>query len=80
MTSDINESEKAKRLYLEVRHVRNCCLTFPKQSDIFKLKKNYKTLPAHVLNASNLKVYLQKLSCHVDMNMKDFSNAMKKLA
>ena len=36
---DMKEGEKSMRLYLEVRYVKNSSVSFPKVSEIFRLKK-----------------------------------------
>ena len=36
---DVKEGEKSMRLYLEVRYVKNSSVSFPKVSEIFRLKK-----------------------------------------
>ena len=75
---DIKEDEKGKRLYLEVRHAKNSSVSFPKASEIFRLKKNHKTLPNEIY-AKNLMAYLKRVSCHIDMDLGDFREALKKL-
>ena len=74
----MEEKERNKRLYLEVRYARDCSIAFPKTSDIFKLKKNYKNLESAVY-ATNLKTYLDKLVCHVQMDITDFIDAVNKM-
>ena len=54
-------------------------MAFPKSSDIFKLKKNYRNLESSMY-AANLKAYLDKLVCHVNMDMTDFTEAVTKLS
>ena len=36
---NISDEKKSKRLYLEVRYCRDTCLSLPKSSDLFRLKK-----------------------------------------
>ena len=43
------------------------------------MKKNYKNLDSSVY-AANLKAYLDKLVCHVNMDKADFVDAVKKVA
>ena len=79
MVTDINDEGKNDRMYTEVRYARNTSVTFPKVSDIFRLKKNYKNLDTSVYGA-NLKVYLDKVSCKVNMCYTDFKAALQKLS
>ena len=44
----MEEKDRNKRLYLEVRYARDTSIAFPKTSDVFKLKKNYKNLESSV--------------------------------
>ena len=46
-TSDLFENKKVARLYLEVRFAMNLCMSFPKKSGIFRLKRNYRNLDLH---------------------------------
>ena len=63
----MDDKEMNKRLYLEIRYARDSAsVAFPKTSDIFKLKKNYRNLESLVY-AANFKAYLGKLVCHVNM-------------
>ena len=74
----VYDAEKNKRLYLEIRYARDTALSVPKTSNIFRLKKNYKNLPTEVY-ATNIKVYLNKVSCRSDVSMDDFKAAINKL-
>ena len=78
MASDIPDKEKNLRLYLEVRHARNTSLSFPKKSEIFRLKKDFKNLATESY-ATNLKAYLNKLSFHMNMGPEDFEEALNKM-
>ena len=78
MALEMDEVERNKRLYLEVRFARDTSVAFPKVADIFRLKKAYKNLDSEIY-AANLKAYLDKLMCHVNMNMDDLDNAINKL-
>ena len=78
-SKDLSDEAKNKRMYTEVRYARNTSVTFPKNSDIFRLKKNYKNLDTNVYSA-NLKVYLDKVSCNVNMDYDDFKTALHKLS
>ncbi|KAK6171675.1 hypothetical protein SNE40_018117 [Patella caerulea] len=73
--TDIQETVKSSRLYLEVRYARDTSLSIPKTSDIFHMKKDYKNLPLNTY-ASNLKVYLSKVGCKADVTMVDFNQAL----
>ena len=42
---EIPDSTKSSRLYLEIRYCRDSCLSWPKSSDLFKLKRKYNALP-----------------------------------
>ena len=75
----MEDTEKNKRLSLEIRYARDTSEAFPKTSDLFKLKKNYRNLETLVY-AANLKAYLGKLVCHVNMDMADFVDAVKKVS
>ena len=77
--SERSESEKNKRLYVEIRFARDSTISFPKNSDIFLLKKAYKNLPTETY-AINLKTYFKKVHCHVDMSMSDFITALDTLS
>ena len=79
MQETIADKVKNQRLYLEIRYARDTSIAFPKTSDIFKLKKNYKNLETSAY-AANLKAYLDKLVCHVNMDMSDFDLAVQKLS
>ena len=71
--------KKSKRLYLEVRYCRDTCLSLPKSSDLFRLKKNYKNLPnEHYV--SNLCIYLDKIEASSSASMSDLKNVLDELA
>ena len=79
MKEVMEEKQRNQRLYIEVRYARDASVAFPKSSDIFKLKKNYRNLESSMY-AANLKAYLDKLVCHVNMDMTDFTEAVTKLS
>ena len=54
-------------------------ISFPKNSDIFRLKKTYKNLPTETY-AINLKTYFKKVHCQVDMSISDFITALDTLS
>ena len=47
-------------------------------SELFRLKKGHKNLPIETY-AENLVAYLSRITCHVDMDMGDFREALSKL-
>ena len=79
MEQVMEEKERNQRLYVEVRYARDSSVAFPKSSDIFRLKKNYKNMESSIY-AANLKAYLNKLVCHVNMDIGDFMEAVKKIS
>ena len=74
----ISDEDKNNRLYTEVRYARNTSTSFPKASDIFRLKRRYKNLDTAEY-ATNLKIYLDKVSCNVKMEYTDFKSALETL-
>ena len=42
--SEISDAEKNAQICVEVRYAKNTSLSFPKSSDVFRLKKNFKNL------------------------------------
>jgi hypothetical protein len=76
---EITEEEKNKRFYVEVRHAKASSLSFPKAPEIFRLKKNYKNL-SNETYADNLKAFLKRVTCHINMTNKDFQEALNTLA
>lgn len=73
--SGISDDNKNKRLYLEVRYEKNTSISFPKSSEVFRLKKKYKNLPTNDY-CVNLITYLKKVSCNVNMEYDDFKNVL----
>ena len=65
-------------MYTEVRHAKNSSLSFPKQSEIFRLKKNNRNLDTDMY-VKNICTYLSKVTCHVSMDHSDFREAIDKL-
>ena len=65
---DLDDKEKGKRLYIEVRHAKNSSISFPKVSELFRLKKDHKNLPNQIY-AQNLMAYLKRISSLIDMDM-----------
>ena len=74
----ISDAEKNARMYVEVRYAKNTSLSFPKSSDVFRLKKKYKNLSTQEYS-SNLKTYLNKVTCKVNMDYNDFQSALMSL-
>ena len=54
MNGTLAEDEKVKGLYLEIRYARDTCLSLPRSSNVFRLKKNHKNRPNIDDNSSNL--------------------------
>ena len=73
---NISDAQKNARLYTEVRYARNTSLSLPKSSDVFRLKKKYKNLSTQEYS-SNLKTYLNKVRCKVNMDYNDFQSALE---
>ena len=71
----MKEEDKNKRLYLKIRQAKATSVCFPKHSDIFRLKKEYKNL-SNATYAENLKAFLKKVTCHIDMTHDDFKDAL----
>lgn len=78
---DPNETEEAKikRLYVEVRHAKNSSLSFPKSSDLFRLKRKGKNLTSAEY-AGNLTTYLGRISTKVNMGFYDFQEALSTIS
>ena len=76
--TDMDDNKKGQRLYMEVRHAKNSSVSFPNVSELFRLKKNHKNLPNETY-AQNLKTYLKRISCHIQVDMNDFREALNKL-
>ena len=77
-SSELEEVAKNKRLYIEIRHAKNSSLSLPKSSDIFRLKRKGKNLPSKEY-AENLSTYLSKITCTVNMELRDFQEALNNL-
>ena len=77
-TSDLLENKKVARLYLEVRLARDSCVSFPKNSDIFRLKRNYRNLDS-ALYCDNLVVFFDKITFRNNVTMEDFDSALNAL-
>ena len=76
--TDIPEEKKVDRLYLEVRYSRDSCVSFPKNSDIFRLLKNYKKLDSKSF-CDNLIIYFDKITFRNCVEMRDFESALENL-
>ena len=77
-SSELEEVAKNKRLYIEIRHAKNSSLSLPKSSDIFRLKRKGKNLPSKEY-AENLSTYLSKITCTVNMELRDFQEALNNI-
>ena len=75
ISSEMTEGEKVDRLYLEVRYARDSCVSFPKNSDIFRLKKAYRKLDSKTYGG-NLIIFLDKVTYRNNISMNDFENAL----
>ena len=75
LASDLGESEKTGRLYLEVRYARDTSLSLPKTSDIFRLMKDHKKLPLATY-AVNLKLYLDNVVSNAQVTIADLNKAI----
>ena len=75
---DISDAEKNAQMYVEVRYAKNTSLSFPKSSDVFWLKKKHKNLSTQEYS-SNLKTYLNKVTCKVNIDYNDFQSALMSL-
>ena len=64
---------------IQVRHAKNCSVSFPKTSEIFRLKRKSKNLDTSEYS-SNLKCFLDKITCKVEMAPEDFTMALNKLS
>ena len=74
----VSEEDKNKRMYIEVHYAKNSSLSFPKSSEVFRLKKQGKNLTTDTY-VSNLKAYLSRITCHVNLDTSDFKDALEKL-
>ena len=74
----VSENVKNKRLYLEVRYAKNSSLSFPKVSEVFRLKRKGKNLASEEYT-TNLATYLGKITCNVNMQFSDFTEALTKI-
>ena len=78
-SSRFDESDKEKRMYIEVRYARDTSLTLPKSSPIFRLKDNHKNLPIAKYR-EHLKTYLSKVTYNVNVEWIEFDTAVEKLS
>jgi len=76
--SRILQKAKEIRLYTEIRYARDCSLSIPKSSDIFKLKRKYKNLTVDEY-AMNLKIYLTNVTSNASVTFDDFSQVLDDL-
>ena len=75
---DLTPKEKDTRLYLEVRYACDSCLSLPKSSDIFRLKRAYKNLSMDEYS-TNLKIYFDKVETNASATRMDFLAALETL-
>ena len=78
LASELSEKDKVARLYLEVRYSRDTTLSFPKNSDIFRLKRDHRNLDSSTYGA-NLIIFLDKVTFRNSVAMEDFEAALERL-
>ena len=78
LSCDLSEKEKVDRLYLEVRYAGDSSLSFPKNSDIFRLKRDHGNLDSKTYG-SNLIIFLDKVTFRNSVGMEDFNAALDQL-
>ena len=78
VNSEMNDEQKIKRLYIEVRYRWNSSLYLPKISLIFRLKENHKNVSISHYQR-NLKVYLSKIICCANVSWVDFDIVIEEL-
>ena len=62
----------------QIRYAKNSSLSYPKASDLFRLKRKGKNLNTQEYT-SNLCTYLNKITCNVNMDFVDFKDALAKM-
>ena len=78
LATEISEKEKVARLYLEVRYARDTSLSFPKNSDIFRLKRAFRNLDSQSYG-ENLIIFLDKVTFRNSVALADFDAALDEL-
>ena len=63
----------------QVRYAKLSSLSFPKASDVFRLKRKGRNLDSEEY-VINLSTYLGKITCNVNMIFSDFKEALAKIA
>lgn len=79
VSTNLSEEIKVARLYLEVRYARDSCISFPKNSDIFRLMRDHKKLSSKSY-CDNLVIFLDKVSFRNCVAMEDFDRALNELS
>ena len=73
----ISLGTKQEALYHHVRYCRDTCLSLPKSSELFRLRKNYEKLaPAY---SENFKIYLSKLQRSAEVTREDFDATVRSI-
>ena len=72
MKSEVDEEQRNKRLYTEMRYAKHSTVSMKRSSEVFRLKKNYKNLDSEDY-AHNLKIYLGCLNSVNRITLEDFS-------
>ena len=79
--TEISLGTKQEVLYHYVRYCRDTCLSLPKSSELFRLRKNYKKL-ALTAYSKNLKIYSQcsaELQYSAEVTWKDFDAVVRSI-
>ena len=79
LLSEVSEADKVARLYLEIRYARDTSLCFPKNSEIFRLKRAHRNLDSKSYGA-NLIIFLDKVTFRNSVAMADFEAAIDQLS
>ena len=71
--------EKNKRLYVEVRHAKNTCMSLKHSASVFRLKRAYKNLESTEY-AENLKEYFGDSRNKSMLTMNDLTSVLRKIS
>ena len=74
----MDEQEKNKRLYLEIRYARDSSVTTPKWSSIFRLKRELKNLQTAEY-VENLVLYLNRVTANTNALLNNLKCALDSL-
>ena len=78
MKSNLPEKKKVDRLYKEVRYAKATSLFLDKSSEVFRLKRKYRTLDSEEYS-KNLIIMFRKFSSSTEASMEDFLSAVQTL-